>query len=236
MDAQSALKLPFNLKIIPTNKDGVPFLGPPYVPFVAMFNPESFSVHDEIGWDPKTVPGKEGSDPAFKHTQPRTFTIEFTLDGTGINTNGVKIPVTLQIALFRLVTTTVQGSIHRPAYLMVQYGPFINTCILKSSNVTYSMFDMFGLPIRAKVSATFTERVIGGLSDILGMLSSPDLTHRVVVKEGEILPLLTYKIYNNQMYYLQVAKVNKLKNFRKLTAGTTLMFPPISDKKITKAS
>ena len=172
----------------------------------------------------------KGSDPTFNRTKPRTFTIEFTLDGTGVNTNGVKIPVTAQIALFRLVTTNVQGIIHRPPYLMVQYGPFINTCILKSSTVTYTMFDMFGLPIRAKVSATFTERIVGKLNAILGMLSSPDLSHKITVQPGDILPLLTYKTYNNQQYYLQVAKVNKLKNFRKLKAGSTLIFPPISDK------
>jgi nucleoid-associated protein YgaU len=92
------------------------------------------------------------------------------------------------------------------------------------------MFDMFGLPIRATVSASFTERVIGALNDILGMLSSPDLTHQVTVQEGDLLPLLTYNTYNNQDYYLQVAKVNKLKNFRKLVAGSTLLFPPIADQ------
>jgi rRNA processing protein Gar1 len=91
------------------------------------------------------------------------------------------------------------------------------------------MFDMFGLPIRAKITATFTERVLGTLSDILGMLSSPDLTHYVTVKEGDLLPLLTYQVYNDQQYYLQVAKVNRVKNFRKLRAGTNLVFPPIAD-------
>ena len=92
------------------------------------------------------------------------------------------------------------------------------------------MFDKFGLPIRAKISASFTERTPSGLGSLLSMLSSPDLTHKIVVKDGDILPLLTYQIYNNQTYYLQVARANKLKNFRKLQAGTTLTFPPISDK------
>lgn len=223
-------KLPFNLKIIPTNQAGIPFAGPPFVPFLAMFNPESFAVQEELEWQDRCAANSEGSDAVYHRTKPRTFTLEFTLDGTGINTNGVKIPVTAQVALFRLVTTKLNGVIHRPPYLMVQYGPFINNCFLKSSTITYTMFDIYGLPIRAKISATFTERVLGGLSGILNMLSSPDLTHQVMVKEGDILPLLTYKTYNNQMYYLQLAKVNRLKNFRKLKAGTTLVFPPLSDK------
>jgi hypothetical protein len=226
MDVQSLAKLPFNLKIIPTTVDGIPA----GLPFIAMFNPESFSVHEDLVWNRPCPPGKQGSEPTYVKTNPRTFTIEFTLDGTGVNTNGVKIPVTAQIALFRGVTTNIRGSIHRPHYLMVQYGTFINVCIMNSSNVTYTMFDMFGLPIRAKVSATFTERTIKGLSDVLGMLSSPDLTHRKTVKEGDLLPLLTREVYSNQHYYIQVARVNRIKNFRKLKAGTELFFPPLSKK------
>jgi Contractile injection system tube protein len=225
MDIQSAAKLPFNLKIIATDENGIPALG---IPFIAMFNPDSFTIHEDVEWNSKTAIAKQGSDPKYVKIKPRSFTIEFMLDGTGVNTNGVKIPVTAQVALFRAATTNVRGNIHRPPYLMVQYGTFINTCILVSSDVTYTMFDMFGLPIRAKISASFTERVIAGLSDVLGMLSSPDLTHRVHVKDGDLLPLLTYKTYKNQHYYLQVARFNKEKNFRKLEPGRELMFPPIS--------
>lgn len=226
MDAISAAKLPFNLKIIPISTSGFP-IG---IPFIAMFNPESFAINEEIDWNAQCPPGNQGSDYLYNKTKPRKFTIEFTLDGTGVNTNGVKIPVTAQIILFRAATTGVRGDLHRPNFLLVQYGTFINTCILNSSTVTYTMFDMFGLPIRARVSASFTERTVKTLSDILGMLSSPDLTHKVEVKQGDTLPLLTYNTYNNQTYYLQVAKVNKLKNFRNLKAGTTLVFPPIEDK------
>jgi nucleoid-associated protein YgaU len=226
MDALGAAKLPFNLKIVPTTREGVPF----GAPFVAMFNPESFAIHEDVVWCSETPSGKTGSDPKFDKIAPRAFTLEFTIDGTGVSTNGAKIPVSAQVALFRAVTTNVRGNIHRSPYLMVQYGTFINTCILNSSDVTYTMFDMFGLPIRAKISAKFTERVVGALNDVLGMLSSPDLTHRVVVNDGDLLPLLTYRTYNNQNYYLQVARVNRLKNFRRLKPGTTLVFPPVGQE------
>jgi hypothetical protein len=227
MDTQSALtKLALNLKIIQTTESGIPL---PIV-FVAMFNPDSFSIKEEIEWTPDCSIGKDKGDHKYVRVKPRSFTLEFMLDGTGVNTNGVKIPVTAQVSLFRAVTTNVRGDIHRPPYLMVQYGTFINTCVLNSSEVTYTMFDIFGFPIRAKISATFTERDLGVLSDILDMLSSPDLTRQVTVNEGDLLPLLTYNTYNNQNYYLQVAKVNRIKNFRKLQAGTKLVFPPVSDK------
>ena len=226
MDAISAAKLPFNLKILPVSKDGIPN----GVPFLAMFNPENIAINETVNWSTKNARGKQGSDPVYKGTMPRSFSLELTIDGTGVNTNGVKIPVTAQVLLFRTATTVIVSKKHRPPYLLVQYGTFISSCNITSSDVTYTMFDMLGLPIRAKVTAHFVERTPSTLGAILSMLSSPDLTHKVEVKEGDILPLLTYNIYNNQTYYLQVAKVNKLKNFRKLKAGTTLVFPPIADK------
>ena len=224
MDTQSAAMLPFNLKILQTDENGIPKLA---VPFLAMFNPENIAISENIVYDSNAPTGQSGVDPHFLRVDPRTFTIELTLDGTGVNTNGVKIPVTAQVILFRLATTSIDGDIHRPNYLLLQYGLFICNCVLTSSTVTYTMFDMFGLPIRAKISASFTERTTN-LGNILNMLSSPDLTHSMQVKEGDLLPLLTNQVYKDQSYYLQVAKVNKLKNFRKLQAGSTLIFPPIS--------
>jgi hypothetical protein len=227
MDAQSAAMLPFNLKIISTDDKGIPSLG---VPFLAMFNPENIAINETLDWNEAKAVGQAGTDPTFIGIQPRTFTLDLTLDGTGVNTNGVKIPVTAQVMLFRAATTNINGLLHKPNYLLVQYGLFICNCSLKSSTVTYTMFDMTGLPIRAKISAIFTERTPQALGGILSMLSSPDLTHEVPVKQWDLLPYLTYQVYKNQNYYLQVAKVNKLKNFRKLQAGVTLIFPPIASK------
>jgi hypothetical protein len=227
MDAQSAIKLPFNLKIIPIDRDtGLPN----GVPFLAMFNPETIAITEGLQWDGQAATGSQGTELVYIKTNGRTFTIDITLDGTGVNTNGVKIPVTAQILLFRAATTRIVDTIHRPNYLLLQYGLFIINCVLTTSTVTYTMFDMVGLPIRAKISATFKERTGSDLMSKLAMLSSPDLTHSVNVKDGDILPLMTHKIYKNQHYYLQVAKVNKLKNFRRLNAGTTLTFPPITKK------
>ena len=57
-------------------------------------------------------------------------------------------------------------------------------------------------------------------------LQSPDLTHRRVVKEGDTLPLLCREIYGAPAYYLRVAQVNGLDDFRILTPGQELFFPP----------
>jgi hypothetical protein len=227
MDVQSAAKLPFNLKILQADENGVPILG---VPFLAMFNPETVAISEAVDWGELGAPGSEGFQTQYYSTKGRTFTIEIMLDGTGVNTNGVKIPVTAQVLLFRLATTKVDGNKHRPNHLILQYGLIIVHCVLTSSTVTYTMFDMLGLPIRAKISASFVEVTPSNFMAALAMLSSPDLTHKVEVKEGDLLPLLTHKIYKKQQYYLQVAKANKLKNFSKLKTASALVFPPIAKK------
>ncbi len=227
MDTQSAAKLAFNLKIIPVDKDtGLPN----GVPFIAMFNPDKLALYEEVEWNADSVPGKENNDFTYLRTLARTFSIDFMIDGTGVNTDGVKIPVPAQVLLFRAATSKIKGTDHRPNFLLLQYGPLIINCVLKNYTVTYTAFDMFGIPIRATIVASFAERVSGGLGSILSNLSSPDLTHRVEVKEYDLLPLLTFNIYKNQHYYLQVAKANKLKNFRNLQAGITLEFPPVASK------
>ena len=38
---------------------------------------------------------------------------------------------------------------------------------------------------------------------------------------------MSKKIYGDSKYYLEVARVNQLTNFRKLTPGQELLFPPL---------
>ena len=57
--------------------------------------------------------------------------------------------------------------------------------------------------------------------------SSPDLTHIVEFKAGDTLPQICYKIYNDALYYKDVAMANNLTDFRNIKPGTILKFPPV---------
>ena len=56
---------------------------------------------------------------------------------------------------------------------------------------------------------------------------SPDLTHYRKVNQGDRLDLLTYKIYNDSKYFLQIGKVNDLTSVRNLKAGLQIYLPPL---------
>jgi len=57
--------------------------------------------------------------------------------------------------------------------------------------------------------------------------SSPDLTHSRIVKNGDTLPLLSKEIYGSSSHYLWIAQQNQLDDFRNLTPGHRLFFPPL---------
>jgi nucleoid-associated protein YgaU len=57
--------------------------------------------------------------------------------------------------------------------------------------------------------------------------TSPDLSHILTVRAGDILPLMCFDVYGSSAYYPQVARVNGLTEFRQLTPGTQLLFPPL---------
>jgi nucleoid-associated protein YgaU len=98
---------------------------------------------------------------------------------------------------------------------------------MEALKVNYTLFKPSGEPLRAKMDLTFTaykstEEVFREAS-----LESPDLTHLVEVKAGDTLPMLCYQIYKDSSYYLAVARLNQLNNFRQLQPGQLLRFPPL---------
>ncbi len=94
-------------------------------------------------------------------------------------------------------------------------------------NIDYKLFNPNGSPIRAVVKVKFISATDAELTAAKENKKSPDLTHVRMVKEGDTLPLMTFRIYGDSKYYLEVAKANKIQNFRKLKVGQEIFFPPI---------
>lgn len=203
--------------------------------FVVDFNPASFTINNKIEYKKVEAKGQDGGDPQFEKIPPLEFNIEFTIDGTGVSignkpSSQQKDYLKNQIKKLRDVTgCNINGEIHRPNYLAVLWGTFYIECVLVALNITYNLFDRSGTPLRAKVNCSFLERIGPGKSGRKSRLESPDLTKYETVKEGDVLPLIVKNKYNDPVYYLQVARVNKLKNFRNIPPGTRLILPPMKD-------
>ncbi len=222
------------LKIVAFAKDD--FTGPPVGAFVAFFNPKSYKLTNSHTYDESEEAGKSLPRQIYKKTASRSLTFNFMLDGTGvtgpqsISSELSSVPTELwvqtQLRLFQTLTG-FNGLTHQPAFLIINWGTLVFTGVMESYDVDYQLFNSAGIPLRALITANFKEHTTDSLAGKLARLSSPDLTHTRIVKAGDTLPLMCKEIYDDESYYLEVAKANKLLNFRRLKEGDEIVFPPI---------
>jgi len=195
--------------------------------FDTLVNPEKFSLSYAIEYDDKQPAGTSAHALPFKKIKPSDLEIQILFDGTGVFNNGKKVKVTDEIAKFKEMMFSIEGKTHRPNFVIISWGSLLFKGCLLDINFEYKLFDSDGEPLRVVAKAKYKSAVEDNLRAAEENKSSPDLTHIRVVKAGDNLPLMTHRIYGDSKYYLEVAKYNKLSNFRKLIPGTEIIFPPI---------
>ncbi|RDE24680.1 hypothetical protein DV711_03565 [Motiliproteus coralliicola] len=193
--------------------------------FHAYVNPSELTLAYEMEYDSAQGSGTTGSRMEFKQIKPGDLSLSFFIDGTGAN--GKLVDVQQQVEAFQS-TTGYNGDIHRPNYLIVAWGSLqVRRCILKSASIAYKLFKPSGEPLRAVISATFTDNSDDETRVAIAQDQSPDLTHSRIFKDGDTLPGLCQQIYGQAGYYPQVARINQLSSFRDIKPGTRLIFPPV---------
>ncbi len=201
------------------------YSGVPLSEFRAYINPDEITLAYEMEYDSAQGAGTTNSRMDFKQVKPGDLSLNFFLDGTGAN--GHKIDVQEQVEAFQ-TTTGYNGDIHRPNYLIVAWGSLsVRRCVLKSASISYKVFKASGEPLRAVISATFSDNSDDQTRVAIAQDESPDLTHTRIFKAGDSLPRLCQQIYGNAVLYAQVAKHNQLNQFRNIAPGTPLVFPPL---------
>lgn len=197
--------------------------------FRAMFNPVSFSQSYGI-----TYTGAQGENTSARQMRyvkspPSKLDLQLVLDGTGVADSGPSgsVPVAQQVKTFLSLAYEYRGDTHEPPYLRVQWGVLSFDCRLATLNVSYSLFDRDGTPLRAELSAGLTADEEDRKRTRKEQKASPDLTHTWLVRAGDTLPLLCRRIYGSAKHYSGVARVNGLDHFRHLEPGTELVFPPL---------
>jgi hypothetical protein len=199
--------------------------------FVAMINPANFDDSASICYNDDKSFGQAGHTLKFGAVGPKKVGFEIFLDGTGILNSSAfgSTPkeVKDQIADLKNLVSKYEGSKHTPNVVQIVWGTFLFYGCLDSMTVKNTLFRSSGAPLRAKVKLSFTEYKTPQEVNKEANKSSPDLTHIIEVVAGDTLPLLCDRIYKNSAYYLQVARINSLTNFRYLKPGMKLRFPPL---------
>src|SRR5689334_14523397 len=73
-----------NLKIVAYNKPEGNQRNNETQTFTVDFNPNTFVISNKIEYKKEGAKGKTGGDPTFNNVPPIEFSIEFTIDGTGV--------------------------------------------------------------------------------------------------------------------------------------------------------
>ena len=202
------------------------YSAPPILSFEAYVNPAEVIVAYEMEYDSAQGAGTTGSRMDFKKLKPGDLSLSFFLDGTGADGRSASVPA--RVELFERVTG-YNGMIHRPNYLTVAWGTLgVRRCVLKSASIAYKLFSAEGVPLRAVISAVFTDYADDRTRVALAQDKSADLTHVRLVTAGDTLPGLCRAVYGDPRLYLEVARVNGLDDFRRLEPGTRLRVPPLA--------
>lgn len=194
-----------------------------------LINPESYSLSYKLKFSESGQgQGTSGKQLKYEYTEPEEMSFEFLFDNTGIIDGKPRDSVADDIKKFRQVLIDYKGDAHEPRHFKLVWG---ENSIFKGRvtevGITYKLFRPDGTPTRATAKVTFKSSIEEQKRAAKEDKQSADLTHVRKVKAGDSLPLMCYRIYGDPKYYLTVARKNGLDNFRNLTPGMTIVFPPI---------
>lgn len=205
-------------------------------------NPSTIKQSFKINYEETTATGTENGEKKFLSSGKTSTELELLFDATGIFDKGYLQSVKKNLNAFNPIKNDnrsvyedvkkfidnfckIKNETHEPNTILISWGDFQIRVKVEGFTVEYTLFNPNGKPIRAVVKLDLiNDEPKTSSSD----LKSPDLTHVRVIKAGDNLQLLTNEIYGDSKFYLEVAKVNKLVNFRNLTIGQKIFFPPLS--------
>jgi len=222
-------------------------------PIKVTINPEGYKESFSVEYNQDQEANSSGKKPKFVKVKPGDFTFKLLFDATGIfeivdlnltdTLNSIAADITGfnpfqddQASEKNVVTeidkikelVTYKGEMHMPYELEIAWGSLNLKCFLIKLDIDYKLFNTKGYPIRAVATLTCKDSTSDKLRQAAVNKQSPDLTHIRRVQEGDTLPLMSYRIYGDPKYYLEVARVNNLLNFRNIEPGTELFFPPLN--------
>ncbi len=191
-----------------------------------LVNPDRYKNKSELVYTTSSSPvGTSAETVKFRGAGSKFFEMEFFFDSTGVICSD---QIDLQITALKDLIYSYNGDIHEPNYIKIFWGTqFLFQGRLKTWEPNYTMMDMDGTPLRAEVKATFIASVTPKKKALEERRNSSDLTHIRTVKDGDTLPVMCYRIYGDSGLYIQVAVYNSLDDFRTISPGDQLIFPPL---------
>lgn len=216
-------------------------------PFEVLFNPTSYSISKGVAWSPQ---GAASADPkggkrlltkrelnapllTFGGGDSRRLTLRLFFDVTErVMVRGEPVS-DVRVLTNRFVKLTLierLGKVQRPPICDLTWGDiapdnsdFPFTGVVTSLDQEFVLFDGSGRPLRAFLTAVFTEFLEPEKDQ---RKNDPEFTTRVV-KRGDSLAGIAAESYGNPSMWRLIADANRLDDPRRLEIGSVLHIPKI---------
>ena len=207
--------------------------------FKVTVNPESYTINYSIEHSEEQGQGTIAPAKHFNKIPAQTVHFDFVFDSSGvlvepsllqgglINPFSQTENIVDQLEQFRNFLFTYQSETHQPNFVAINWGTLLFKGKLTNLDIEYKLFKPDGTPIRAIAKADFEGFIEENLRVALANPLSPDITHQRLFGKDDRLDLLVNKMYQDDRYYIDVARRNGLNSFRNIQTGTKLLFPPV---------
>jgi Contractile injection system tube protein len=203
--------------------------------YEAMLNPEKLQWNRSIKYNEEASIDSSAPASKYSNTLSEKLSFELVIDCTGV-VDSKRVNLPSEISKLSKVIYDYNGDIHRPNYVIINWGSGLAfKCVLVSFNLSYTFFKPDGTPLRAKIALEFASSIDAATLAKKNDKKSPDMSHLVVLVEGDNLPKISNQIYLSPNYYVQVAQFNGLNKFRRINPGLVLTVPPLKAGKTTNA-
>lgn len=197
----------------------------------AFINPSEYTKSIKIQYSKQEVINDSQPTRVFSKFGDENLTLgKFIVDGTGLVNNNANVDnkdVDGYVKKFQDVVSKYIGEIHGPPFLKITWGNLSFICVCQDFSVKYTLFRPDGTALRAEITLSLINTTDFDTKIKEAEKQSPDLTHLRTVKAGDTLPLMTYQIYGDSSYYLDIARINKLNHINDIKPGDQLFFPPL---------
>jgi len=188
---------------------------------VVMFNPEEYTIDKTVNYNRTNLPGLQTPVTQFVYGNAQSLKLDLFFDtyekGDDVRNHTKKVARLLDI----------DRDIHAPPVCKFIWGKLEFKATIDSITQNFTMFLDSGIPVRAKLTVSFTEyRTI--TEQLEGTpRQSADRTKYHVTTQADSLWLLADKAYADPGLWREIATSNNIDNPRLLVPGTELIIPPL---------
>ena len=204
--------------------------------FVCQFNPDNFHIHTQGKFSTVERQGKDKPIVQFMGGSVSVLDLKLYFDTSTsyeITTGLIRKPSKAKAsdvsdyANVLLSVVRIDGKEHRPPVVTFYWGSFSFKGFAQTVDVTYTMFETGGMPVRCEVDMRLIAEEEDDDGSILSPLESPDRTKCIVLKEGMNLWDIAGQEYGDAGYWREIARANNIMDPLAIPVGTNLRVPAL---------